>query len=77
MLYLGVTRKGASSHHRIVSDYELSRGKTKNRGLTILQAGAWDIEKQKDLAAKYRLCAELLPIWMVRTGLVTEFVATT
>jgi hypothetical protein len=62
MLYLGVTRKGASAHHRILSDYELSRGKSKNRGLTIVEAGPWDIEKQKDLATKYRLCPLLLPI---------------
>ena len=62
MLYLGVTRKGSSSHHRILSDHELSRGKSKNRGLTIVEAGAWDIEKQKDLAIKYSLCPLLLPI---------------
>jgi hypothetical protein len=62
MLYLGVTRKGPSSHHRIISDYELSRGKSKNRGLTIVEAGAWSIDKQKDLAAKYKLCPLLLPI---------------
>ena len=44
-MYLSQVKKGKSIKHKLVTDYELSLGRSQNRGLTILKAGEWTLEQ--------------------------------
>ena len=55
-MYLAQTKKGKVLRHKLVADQELAQGKSQNRGLTVLRAGNWSIEKQRELADQYGLC---------------------
>ena len=55
-MYLSQVKKGKSVKYKLLTDYELSRVKTQNRGLTILRAGNWDLDQQRKLATRYGLC---------------------